>query len=87
MYLYFGGKNINPSSPNLVFSGVDPNTHLGDYAGTCSCDTNNDGYEDVVIGARGTHDYDGRVYIFYGGPKIDTQAETDDKKKAESSSE
>jgi len=75
VYLYYGGRNIDPCSPNLVFSGVDPNTHLGGYAGTCSCDTNNDGYEDVVIGARGTHNYDGRVYIFYGGPTIDTQAD------------
>jgi len=75
VYLYFGGGDINPSSPNLVFSGADPNTHLGGYAGTCSADINNDGHGDVVIGARGTHGYDGRVYIFYGGPKMDTQAD------------
>ena len=75
VYLYYGGSNIDPATPDVVFSGEDPNTHLGGYAGTFSCDINNDGYQDVLVGARGTNDYDGRVYIFHGGPVMNTVAD------------
>ncbi|MBL7187268.1 MAG: FG-GAP repeat protein [Phycisphaerae bacterium] len=75
VYLYYGGASIDPSYPDITFSGQDPNTHLGDYRGSSSCDVNLDGYDDILIGAWGYNNYTGRVYIHYGGPKIDTQAD------------
>lgn len=75
VYLYYGGANIDPSHPDITFSGQDPNTHLGDYFGIYSCDVNLDGYDDVLLGAWGYNRYSGRVYIHFGGPKINTEAD------------
>lgn len=75
VYLFYGNKQIDTSSPDMVFSGEDPNTHLGGYAGTCTCDMNKDGYDDIIIGARGYKNYDGRVCIYYGGPEMDANAD------------
>ncbi len=75
VYLYYGGSSIDPSYPDITISGEDPNTLLGNYAGISTSDVNGDGYEDVIIGARGYHNNDGRVYVYYGGPAMDTQAD------------
>jgi len=75
VYLYYGGSSIDPSCPDVTFSGEDPNTNLGDYAGISGCHINMNGYDDVIMGAWGYNNYDGRVYVYYGGPTMDTQAD------------
>ena len=36
---------------------------------------NRDGFDDIILGAGGYNNYDGRVYIYNGGPKVDTKAD------------
>ena len=75
VYFFYGSDEINPTSPDMVFSGEEPNEALGGYAGTFGSDVNKDGYSDIILGAKGYHDNDGRVYMYFGGPTMDTQAD------------
>jgi len=38
-------------------------------------DVNGDGYDDIIVGATGYHSYDGRVYVYLGGPQITAEAD------------
>ena len=70
VFLFYGGKDIDVSSPDLVFEGEGDGDYFGGQSGVFA-HINNDGYDDVIIGARGYHDFDGRVYIYHGGPNMD----------------
>ena len=71
-YLYYGGTNMD-TSPDLVFTGED----IGDYLseGGWLTDLNRDGYCDVILGAFGHNNKQGRVYVYYGGEKTDAKAD------------
>jgi len=49
-----------------------PNDLLGVSVDTAG-DINNDGYDDIIIGAYGKNSYQGAAYIIYGGPKFSLQ--------------
>jgi ankyrin repeat protein len=72
VYVYWGKElaGSNPK-PNRIFTGEHPNDEFG-YGLACG-DVNNDGFDDLVIGAYGYKDkagaQQGRVYLYYGGPK------------------
>ena len=53
------------------------NIPLGDYfgAGGCLDDINGDGYDDVIIGAPGYGRFQGRVYVYLGGPNRDRKVD------------
>ena len=73
-FLFYGGKDIDFSSPALVFSGENRGDCFSDQSGMFA-DINNDGYDNIVVGARLYNGGDGRVYVFYGGPDMDIQAD------------
>ncbi|MFC1604708.1 ankyrin repeat domain-containing protein [Planctomycetota bacterium] len=73
VYLYHGGPNMD-STADKVFIGEDPNDRLGCWGGAYLCDMNNDGFDDLLVGAR-FHNKRGRAYIFYGGVEMDTTAD------------
>ncbi|MFC1794890.1 VCBS repeat-containing protein [Planctomycetota bacterium] len=69
-YLYLGEPNVRPS-PHRVFTGESVGDHYGDVGATFG-DVNNDGYDDIIICARGYHDNDGLVHVYNGGKDIST---------------
>jgi hypothetical protein len=70
--LYYGSDRIDPTKPNIVFSGKSPGDWFGGHSGVYTADLNKDGYDDVIIGALNPGGKgDGHVFIHYGGPDID----------------
>jgi len=68
--LYYGGPGMSMDAiPDKVFIGENPKDDFG--AGACIFDIDNDGFDDVLIGARG-YDPQGRVYLYWGGKDMDT---------------
>jgi ankyrin repeat protein len=65
-------KQTESKVPDLIFDG-DPNSSFGSKI-TCG-DVDGDGYDDVLIGALRYDNKRGRVYLFYGGPDMDTTAD------------
>jgi len=70
VYLYWDSELSGPSpKPGRIFTGENP----GDWFSLkMACgDVNNDGYDDLVIGAKGykAGSEQGRAYLYYGGPK------------------
>jgi hypothetical protein len=67
-------KSIESTVPDMIFDG-DPNTLLGVRV-ACG-DIDGDGYDDVLIARRkyGLENERGHVYLFYGGPDMDTSAD------------
>ena len=72
-YLFWGGDTI---SWNRSLTFVSPNPLTGDFFGRSAAnigDINNDGYDDLAIGAPNQAFPDsGKVYIYYGGNPMDT---------------
>jgi hypothetical protein len=63
VYVYWGNELADPNpKPGRIFTGENPNTGFG-YGFACG-DVNNDGCDDLVIGAP-----KGRAYLYYGGPR------------------
>jgi len=75
-FLFYGGKDIVFSSPDMIFEGEKEGDGFGGQAGVFA-DINNDGNDDVIIGASGTSTdpINRRVYVFYCGPDMDTKAD------------
>ncbi len=69
-YLYYGGPQMD-NTPDMRFTGEEDGDTLGGYAGFL-VDMNNDGFADVVLGAR-HHNSRGRVYVFFGGEDMDEE--------------
>jgi hypothetical protein len=70
VYVYWGnelsGQDHDPR-PGRIFTGENPN---GNYSwGMASGDVNNDGFDDLVVGAYGYKASTGRAYLYYGGPR------------------
>ena len=67
-YLYYGGQDMD-TTPDIIFTGET----VGDYFGEGSWlgDVNGDGCTDVILGALGYNEDQGRVYIYYGGANMD----------------
>jgi hypothetical protein len=70
VYVYWGNELAGPNpKPGRILTGEGPNDEFG-YGLACG-DVNNDGFDDLVIGA---YKYkagakQGRAYLYYGGPK------------------
>ena len=61
--IHWGGSSIS-TTPDITFTGTGVNQRLGD--GMCVGDFNNDGVDDVGMGATETSSYAGAGFIFYG---------------------
>ena len=62
-------KRMESTSPDMIFVG-EPNSLFG---GPIACgDIDGDGYDDIIVGACIYNNRQGRVYLFYGGPDMDT---------------
>lgn len=81
VYIYYSNPSIDPE-PDVVITG-NPHQWLGSYIAHAG-DVNNDGYDDIVIGAPyfgaslGGVSY---VYIYYGGTNMDANADVVIEKK------
>jgi ankyrin repeat protein len=68
VYVYWGDELSNPNpKPGRIFTGENRNDGFG--FGLACGDINNDGYDDIVIGALGAGANQGRAYLYYGGPR------------------
>ncbi len=65
-FIFFGGKDMDFSSPDIIFEGENEENYFGDQSGMFA-DINNDSYDDVIIGAHHYNNQNGAVYIYYGG--------------------
>ena len=73
VYIYYGGENPTFDVPDLTLTGEDIDNRFGHTIEMA--DFNNDNYADVAIGAPGHNSFQGRAYIYYGGPDFDTTAD------------
>ncbi len=75
-YLYYGGEGMLNENADRTFTGEGRGDHFGDSGGAFG-DVNGDGFDDVIIGARGYsgESNDGRVYIYHGGTDMDENAD------------
>lgn len=71
-YLYYGGPDMD-NKPDKIFAGES----IGDDFGISGAlfDIDNDGYADVIIGARNYNNYKGRAYLYWGGTNMDENAD------------
>ena len=66
--------DLNSASADVTITGVDPGDESGFYVG--SGDVNNDGYDDIIIGAYQSNGYGnafsgaGEVYVVYGAGSL-----------------
>jgi ankyrin repeat protein len=65
-------KQIESTAPDLIFDG-EPNSSFG-FQIVCG-DVDGDAYDDILIGGHAHNNVRGRVYLFYGGPVMDTTAD------------
>jgi len=68
-YIYFGGQSMD-SKADVIFTGAAAENWLG-ISVSGAGDVNNDGYDDVIVGA----DHADTAYIYYGGASIDSTAD------------
>ncbi len=72
-YVFYGGGELS-DIPSVTLMGEPTNNYFGWSVSTAG-DVNNDGYDDVVVGAKSYANYTGRVYVYYGGPEMDNIAD------------
>jgi len=68
-YIYFGSKKMD-STPSIILKGEAKDNYFSQSI-SGSIDINNDGFDDVIVGARGYKKHAGRAYVYYGGKKMD----------------
>ncbi len=69
-YIYLGGNPMD-NIPDLVLTGEQPGTEFG-YSVSTAGDINNDGYDDIIVGAVSYNSKQGRAYIYLGGANMDS---------------
>jgi hypothetical protein len=69
-YIYYGGSTLD-NSPDVTFTGEVVGNYFGCSVGG-DVDLNNDGYSDVMIGSSGSKTDPGKMYIYFGGPSMNS---------------
>jgi hypothetical protein len=72
-YIYYGGNIIDNIADDTLRGNVISN-FFGNSVSSAG-DVNNDGYDDVVVGALWTNSYAGQAFIFFGGNNMDNIAD------------
>jgi hypothetical protein len=76
VFVYYGGGDMDTTA-DMVFWGSAANDKFG-YSVSGAGDVNNDGFDDIIVGApsndTGGPDV-GRAYIFFGGPEMNSTAD------------
>ena len=70
VYIFYGGSVMDSIADKTITGGA--SNYLFGYSVSTAGDVNNDGYDDLIIGARGYNSNRGRAYIYFGGMVIDT---------------
>jgi len=68
VYLHLGGPNMD-NLPDKILTGDKPGDYLGQT--TSIGDVNGDDYPDVIVGAPGYNNFQGCVYVLFGGTSMD----------------
>ncbi|OQX72202.1 MAG: hypothetical protein B6D61_14690 [Bacteroidetes bacterium 4484_249] len=71
--IYYGSETPG-IEVDAVLEGAGSDNRFG-YATSSAGDFNNDGYEDLIVGAYGYDHYRGRSYIYFGGEDADNIAD------------
>ncbi|MCX8015244.1 MAG: FG-GAP-like repeat-containing protein [candidate division WOR-3 bacterium] len=73
VYIYYGGPNFD-TIPDVILNGGHNNQPEGfGYSVSANGDVNNDGYDDIIIGAPSFGPlWQGRIYIYFGGSPMNT---------------
>jgi len=75
-YIYFGSSaEAADNTADVVLSGEGYGDDFFGYAVSAAGDVNNDGYDDVIIGAYRYASSMGRAYLFFGGTTINSNAD------------
>ncbi len=75
-YIILGGNNIDFIPDAVLFGSPSGSTEENfGYSVSGAGDVNNDGYDDIIVGAPYYGIGTGRVFIFFGGASIDTSAD------------
>ncbi len=72
-YVYFGSSSVD-IIPDIILDGAVTNSYFATSVASAG-DINNDGYDDLIIGAPNYGSNVGRVYLYYGGNPMDTTAD------------
>jgi len=72
-YIYYGGMLMN-NVADVTMTGVEGSATFGVSVSSAD-DINGDGYSDVIVGAYTFNNYQGRVYVYYGGAVMNTVAD------------
>jgi hypothetical protein len=70
VYLYFGGPALDAAA-DLVIPSPPGNTAWFGVSVASAGDFNGDSYPDFIVGAQQSG-YEGKAFIYYGGPSLDT---------------
>ena len=66
--LYLSIQTLDPLATGFLMTGYAVNDEFGNSVSTAG-DINNDGYDDIIVGAHGKNNNQGAVYVIYGGGK------------------
>lgn len=72
VYIFYGGSVMDSIADKTITGGA--SNHLFGYSVSTAGDVNDDGYDDLIIGARGYNSNRGRAYVYFGGMVIDTSS-------------
>jgi hypothetical protein len=72
-YIFYGGSSMN-NTPDVMMNGLAIDEDFG-FSVSGVGDVNNDGYDDVIVGAPGYNNGQGRAYFYLGGSNMDNIAD------------
>lgn len=72
-YIFHGGSTVN-STADVTMTGEATTNFFGASVSDAG-DVNNDGYSDVIVGARGYNSLTGRAYLFFGDINMNNTAD------------
>lgn len=74
-YIYYGSTNIPEISTSDLEILGEANTNHFAYSTAYAGDINQDGYNDILVGAEYATYYKGKAYLYYGGTAMDNIAD------------